>query len=508
MSRAEVFEFDDLQGLLRFGHGKLSECCLMLLRVTDSQAARDWLMRAPVTDAGSKSPAPETALQLAFSVEGLRVLGLDDQVIEGFSDEFIVGMAGDESRSRRLGDSGESAPVRWEWGGDSATMPHILLLLYATSGGLEKWRVSVEDDSFKAAFALQAILPTQDLGGIEPFGFVDGISQPKVDWEQRQSTDLHQRDSYANWLALGETVLGYANEYGLYTTRPLIDPAQDGLATQLPDAEDAPGMKDLGRNGCYLVVRQLHQDVPGFWRFVEQQSGADPAAREQLAANMVGRWRDGTPLVQGSGEEIPGIPANAQDNQFNYDADPDGHGCPLGAHIRRANPRTGDFPPGVNGLISRLLKILGFKQKRLDEDLIASTRFHRLLRRGRPYGPLLSPEDAIKPDAVEAERGLQFICLVANIARQFEFVQNTWSMNSKFNGMQHESDPLLGRREPLINGEKTDCFKLTDPAGPARQICALPQFVTVRGGAYFFMPGMRALRYIASLPSANEGDVA
>jgi Dyp-type peroxidase family len=497
MNRGEVFEFEDLQGLLRFGHAKLSEACFMLLKIIDPQAARHWLERAPVSDATIKDPLPDTAMQIAFSVEGLRVIGLDEGIIEGFSDEFIVGMAGDESRSRRLGDCGESAPAHWVWGGDVTATPHILLLLYALPGGLDKQRVALEDDSFNSAFEQLVILPTQDLGGIEHFGFMDGISQPEIDWAQSQRTDLHQRDSYSNLLALGETVLGYANEYGLYTDRPLIDPAQDSIAAVLPDAQESPGMKDFGRNGCYLVLRQLSQDVTGFWRYLDRQSGSDTQRREALASRMVGRRRDGRALIETGEDQI---------NQFNYDSDPAGHRCPLGAHIRRSNPRNGDFPPGINGFFSRLIKIFGFKQQRGNEDLVASTRFHRLLRRGRPYGPALSQQNALEPDAAKAERGLNFVCLVANISRQFEFVQNTWSMSSKFNGMLDEGDPLLGRREPLINGERSDCFTLSSPDGPSQKICGLPEFVRVGGGGYFFMPGMRALRYIASLSLEDSGE--
>ncbi|MEW8585806.1 MAG: hypothetical protein AB2531_08570, partial [Candidatus Thiodiazotropha sp.] len=122
-----------------------------------------------------------------------------------------------------------------------------------------------------------------------------------------------------------------------------------------------------------------------------------------------------------------------------------------------------------------------------------------------PYGPPLTPEAALETDPPQAERGLHFICLVANISRQFEFVQDTWSMNSRFNGMRQESDPLLGGREPLINGENSDCFRLGQTDGPARKVCGLPRFVRVRGGGYFFMPGMRALKYIASLSAADGG---
>lgn len=510
MRTTSNFEFDDLQALVRFGHGKLTDSCFMLLDIIDVAAAKQWLGRAPVSSAVVTSPPPDTALQIAFSVQGLRALGLKESIVDGFSDEFITGIADDESRSRRLGDIGDNAPEHWDWGGDPAQVPHLLLMLYATKDCIEAWRQTIEDELFGRAFKLLMVLPTDDLGRIEPFGFTDGISQPKIDWAQEQSTDQHQRDSYSNLLATGEVVLGYPNEYGLYTPRPLVDSDEDRLASLLPDAEDDPSRKDFGRNGSYLVIRQLHQDVPGFWQFMDKETrdkktGSVPEKREQLAASMVGRKRNGLPLAPFVAEIIPGVSKNDPVNNFKYDGDPDGQRCPVGAHIRRANPRTGDFPPGVTGFISRIIKRFGFGQNRQDEDLIASTRFHRLLRRGRAYGSILPPEEAVKPDAPAGERGLQFIVLVANISRQFEFVQNAWSMSSTFGGVQHERDPLLGVRETLSSGEGTDTFTRPDPAGPTKKTCHLPQFVTVRGGGYFFMPGLRALQYMAT-SSFSESD--
>jgi deferrochelatase/peroxidase EfeB len=155
------------------------------------------------------------------------------------------------------------------------------------------------------------------MGAIEPFGFTDGISQPKIDWACRQSTNQHERDGYSNLLAAGELVLGYPNEYGLYTTRPLVDPQQDRLAGELlPKAADRPSLTDFGRNGSYLVIRQLHQDVPGFWQFLDKETGSVPERREQLAASMVGRMRNGAPLVPMAAEKIPGITSQDHDNHF------------------------------------------------------------------------------------------------------------------------------------------------------------------------------------------------
>jgi deferrochelatase/peroxidase EfeB len=505
MNAAIDFKFDDLQALLRFGHGKLTDTCFMLLNIADAAAAGQWLGTAPISSAAAKSPPPDTALQVAFSVEGLRALGLKQPIIEGFSDEFISGMAGDKSRSRRLGDVGRNAPQHWEWGGEPGRVPHVLLLLYAGKEGVDAWRNTVTGPLFSKAFQLLQILPTQDIGGIEPFGFADGISQPEIDWTQWKGTDTHHPDRFSNQVAPGEFVLGYPNEYGQYTIRPRIDPQEDRLASLLPDAQEQSSLKDFGRNGSYLVIRQLHQDVVGFWQFIDEAAGSDPAKREQLAASMVGRHRNGSPLAPLADKPIPGIPRESRDNHFTYERDPNGHQCPLGAHIRRANPRTGDLPPGGKNLFARLLKMLGFRQNRPDEDLVASTRFHRMLRRGRSYGPVLAPEEAVKPDAPASEHGLQFIALVANIARQFEFIQNAWSMSSTFGGVQQERDPLFGVREPLRQGEPTDNFNRQDPHGPMHKYCGLPQFVTMRGGGYFFMPGLRALQFIAA-SSGTEGD--
>jgi deferrochelatase/peroxidase EfeB len=497
-------EFEDIQRLVRYGNGHLPEACFMLLQVRDASAARDWLQAAPVTNVEQAGSRPERALQVAFTAAGLQALEVPAAVIQDFSDEFIVGMNGDVNRSRRLGDIGANAPEHWQWG-NTAT-PQVLLMLYAQTDSLQSWIDSIEDDSFAGAFEIQQKLLTSTLGPNEPFGFMDGISQPEIDWKDQLSTDLHERNEYTNKLKTGEILLGYRNEYGLYTDRPLLDANAEPAAEILPPAEDQPDLRDLGRNGCYLVMRQLDQDVPGFWQFVDQTSGGDEAEREQLASAMVGRSRDGTPLVAGSSKAASKSDRDnkPENNGFNFDLDPLGHQCPVGAHIRRANPRTGDFAPGTTNLIIRLLRTLGFCRRHPNEDLISSTRFHRLLRRGRAYGPGLAPADAVKTNAAKAERGLHFICIGANILRQFEFVQNAWLMNSKFAGLAGESDPLMGNRETLFSGEATNGFTRPRAGAPAQCPSGLPQFITVKGGAYFFMPGLKALRFIATHPGGDS----
>ena len=178
MKKSADFEYDDLQGLVRFGYGNLPETCFMLLNIADASAAKQWLSNAPISNSVSTDPLPKTALHIAFTVAGLRQLDLTDAVIESFPDEFIVGMSGDESRSRRLGDVDENAPTHWQWGGDGNNQPHVLLLLYAEKNSINNWRKTVENSFFTTAFTLLNQLPTTDFRNEEPFGFTDGISQP------------------------------------------------------------------------------------------------------------------------------------------------------------------------------------------------------------------------------------------------------------------------------------------------------------------------------------------
>jgi deferrochelatase/peroxidase EfeB len=162
-------------------------------------------------------------------------------------------------------------------------------------------------------------------------------------------------------------------------------------------------------------------------------------------------------------------------------------------HVRRY----ADYPGRPTGL-AKLVTMLGFGPSGFRDDLMSSVRFHRILRRGREYGPELLPTDALTPASPnEPERGLHFICLNANISRQFEFLQNAWIVNTKFSGLTGESDPLLGNRETIPGCPVTANFTKPADGGLRRRASGLPQFVTVRGGAYFFLPSLRALRYFA-----------
>lgn len=470
-------DFDDIQGLVRFGFGGMHRACFYLVRIKDVVAARSWLAAAHVTTARTLDPPPETALQVAFTYDGLKSLGVPREAVDDFAPEFCSGMAGDESRSRRLGDMGANHPDKWLWGGPSRT-PHLAIMMYGKEGAMEQCEAEFKGPSWDVAFEVMERLTTTYLGEVEPFGFVDGISQPTIDWEGKRKIKGDQF-TYSNVVSLGEFLLGYSNEYNEYTDRPLLDPTSRG-ASELLAALDQPNKKDLSRNGTYMVMRQLEQDVRGFWEYVDKTAASNPVERRRLAAAMVGREMNGTPLVPLQNTPIDGTGNDEKDrayNQFTYDSDPDGVRCPFGAHIRRANPRNADFPNRVKGRISHLIQTLGFGRKGLRDDLMSPTRFHRLIRRGREYGD-------------DSSQGLHFICLNSNIARQFEFVQGAWLMSTKFNGLSDESDPLLGL---------TPTFSRPRENGLRERCNDLPQFVTVRGGGYFFLPSLRALRYFATV---------
>jgi deferrochelatase/peroxidase EfeB len=486
----------DTQALLKTGFDSLW-CNYLLLRIADGAKARAWLrtLAPDVTrfDHVGGGQRLDRALQIAITAAGLGKLGLAPAVLDQFSPEFAVGLADDPSRSRRLGDVGQNDPAKWLWGRGDAE-PHVLLMLFDASDQIKARAEGLRDQALASGFSGCVILDSGDMGDREPFGFFDGASQPTIDWKGLRGAPGAEADmAFHNLIATGEFLLGYPNEYGLYTERPLLPPGQ---AVALPPAEDEPALRDLGRNGTYLVFRQLHQDVRGFWRWVQRAGGGDGQALA-LAEAMVGRHIDGAPFAALGQQDIPGVVVkpNYPRNDFTYGRDRAGVTCPIGAHIRRANPRTGDYPTGRTGLIKRLLTMFGLSGT-AEDDRIASTRFHRVLRRGREYGTDLDRRDALKPDAPDPQSGLHFICLNANPARQFEFVQGAWMASAKFAGMSGEQDPLLGNRAPFPGTQPTDRFTRPTEEGPCLVSSGLPQFVTVVGGAYFFLPGLRALDWL------------
>ena len=433
-----TLELGDVQGLFARGYGDLKSAAFLLLRVEDPAAARRWLGELSVTSAEDRRP--DRALNLAFTSSGLERLGLPAEGLARFSNEFVAGMT-TPHRRRILGDLGENAPEHWDWGGPDTPVDAVLLLYARDEASLAPL------EQTPAGFSLVRRLGTAELDGFEPFGFRDGISQPFVE-------GLGKTGPREQTVRAGEFLLGYENEYGHTTDEPLL------------------------RDGSYLVFRQLRQDVGGFWRFCEEATrradgSSDPNARLRLAAKMVGRWPSGAPLALAPDADDPSL---AEANDFGYhEHDARGARCPVGSHIRRSNPRDSLDPnPGSD----RSFEI---------------NRRHRIVRRGREYGTSLPLEQALtEPDSTE--RGLHFICLNANIARQFEFINHTWLNNPKFAELYDDADPFFA----------PGCF--TIPTGGVRErVTDVPRFVSVKGGAYFFLPGLAALRYLAGNVSSPVG---
>ena len=236
--------------------------------------------------------------------------------------------------------------------------------------------------------------------------------------------------------------------------------------------------RDLGRNGTYLVFRQLEQDVPAFNAFISDTIkllcgtvNVDPQAKELVAARLIGRYRSGEPLVPPAADSR-GRPEERNDFLYHFE-DRFGLACPIGAHIRRANPRDDALGPDP-------------------DTALRLSKMHRIIRRGRLYGERLDP--SAKNEA--SRRGLYFICLNADIAGQFEMVQHSWMNGAHFNGLHHETDCMS--HYPPSDGTMTIQHRPTNMRIP------VPKFVTVRGGAYFFLPGVRALQ---SLAQAHSGRV-
>jgi Dyp-type peroxidase family len=467
---AATLELEDIQGLVARGYGTLRAAAFVLLRIDDPASARAWLGVLAGEVATAERGDRSEAVHVALTHSGLRGLGLPEGALAGFPDEFTGGMTTDHRR-RILGDVGENAPERWRWGGPTNPVDAVLLLYAEDQAGLGSLAERHAGPAALRAAGLAEVqrLDTSPLEDTEPFGFRDGISQPliaELGPPDRPGPPLHT-------VRAGEFVLGYQNQYGQVAESPTVAAATDP-GRVLPRASD-PEWADLGRNGSYLVLRQLRQDVDGFWRFVEQASRgdglADPDASTRLAAKMVGRWPNGAPLARAPDHPVDNL---GHANDFGYaDGDAAGLGCPVGAHIRRANPRDALDPESGPG------------------QSVRSVNRHRLLRRGRAYGDPSDPE----------ERGIHFICLNANIARQFEFVQHTWLNNPKFAGLYDDTDPLVATHQDV------DGRTFTVQAHPFRQrVTGLPTFVTVRGGAYFFLPGMRALRFLAGLPGAPDNN--
>jgi Dyp-type peroxidase family len=442
---------DDIQGMAmrpyRFPFAQYH-----LLNVTDPGRVRRWfgVVAGQCTTVAKLDASPSLAFNVALSWQALSAIGMPPANLSSFPQEFQQGMA---ARANRLGDVGDSAPTRWDEPFNKGV--HVLVLLSATTvadrdAASSALMPDLRDNGLAVAGTIDArLLPGEDgkPAPIEHFGYRDGITQPAIEGSGEQILPGAGIPDAGGWRALkaGEFVLGRPDETGA--------------------VPDLPTPASFSRNGSFVVLRKLHQHVWAFRDFLRQRA-TDKADLALLKAKLMGRWPSGAPLALAAEQDDPVLARDPmRNNEFTYLDDLRGMHCPLGAHVRRVNPRSG--LTGPNG---------------------ASVHRHRLLRHGLPYG-LPLPANASADD--RAERGAIMLLVNADIARQFEFVQNVWVNDGGFAGLGIDKDPIIG------GNDGSGAFTIPRVPPPRRRLLGLPAFVSTRGGEYFFLPGIAALRSLA-----------
>jgi Dyp-type peroxidase family len=445
---------------------------------------------APVTSAerpaegGSHAPS----VAIAFTATGLQSIGLDGDCLKTFSTPFSEGMR-QIDRQRRLGDAAGSIALRPEgllwsgnaedpYSGDRAAKPtpetvHVALLIYHRDedslAALVK-QIEANLKPFEVLVVRSIGLRLRDQNGEirEHFGFLDGVSQPIPYGEAILAGGAPRPADPWHAVAAGDLLIGHQDANFEPAPGPVISESLPG-AMDLPRGHAPFGYRDFGLDGSYLVIRELLQNVGDFWRSMDDAAAKLGCDRQSMAARVVGRNLGGDPLrPDGIVPKEGGQPAN----DFGYrEADALGLGCPIGSHIRRANPRDSLAPTTGEGPLF----------------LYVSNR-HRILRRGRKFGPPYKKDaQADKKDA-HAERGLLFIAINTDIARQFEFIQQTWMLNPYFGRLYDEIDPLVGREGSF-----------TVPSKPVGSRVDLTSYIQLAGGDYFFLPSLPVIRYLMKL---------
>ena len=493
--------FDDIPAIVGTGLPQLRRARYLLIHVDDAQAARRWLagllasdvvhslarVRAKGAPKKAKRNGPirkpsrdvtQTAT-VAFSHRGLQALGLKEDENFPFPTAFRAGGAS-PLRKQLLGDAQQPA---WQWGDVDAEEgeffeAHIFVAHYwseqegvAPLALLDPARLPAGLRALSIASCPSYIAAPESASPAvyEPFGFRDGIGQPVLDGMGLSSAEVAARKASGQlfedrMIQPGEFVLGQINEYGERAYCPNVE----GWP------REASPESGFGRNGTYLAVRQIAQHVAVFSKFT--------AGHEvpMLADMMVGRRKPDPATPQEAGYSVLDCARPPSEiDAFRYLAlDANGFECPRGAHARRANPRDA--------------LALGVKAG------IASSKLHRLLRRGRVYGEGCSQGGNVEACAGHPEgragdtpcgRGLMFVALNTDFERQFEFVQRSWIAGSRFGDLGDEQDPLLGT-DPNRAFSVQGC-----PVG--ERITGLPRFTTVLGGGYFFAPSLTALNWLA-----------
>jgi deferrochelatase/peroxidase EfeB len=433
-----MLELDDIQHFLLTRTQALA-ARYEFLTFQEPSAGRRWLAGMIDTVGTGKSvgdASPDSRwVTVAFTWNGLKALGVEDASLATFPEEFRHGMA---ARAEIIGTTGANHPDRWI-GELASPALHAIAILFARDV-TERERCQQEHTRYLTEIRGVDTLSSLDLEAIPPlgcahehFGYKDRLSQIAI-----EGTADQPQPGSGPPVKAGEFFLGYIDESG--SQSPLPQPEQ------------------LSRNGSYLAYLRIEEHVGAFREFLQQQGGT-LEEQELIAAKLMGRWRSGAPLVLAPQRDDPSLGTDLQrTNDFNYRTmDPYGYGCPIGAHIRRLNPR----------------------------DTVDNIRRRQMIRRGGTYGPPL-PEDAPE-DGVE--RGIAVFIGCASLVRQFEFAMNVWINDPKFKDLGNERDPFVGTQDGT--------FDMTIPRRPIRKkIVGLPAFTTIRGGAYFFLPGIRALRFL------------
>ena len=436
-----MLEFDDIQHILLTRAPALTGR-YEFLAFRNRAGGRAWLtaIMEKVHSAKAMRESVEKDkrwITVAFTCNGLRALGVDEATLATFPQEFREGMG---ARAAVLGDTGANDPAHWV---DKTASPdlHAIAILFARDTA-ERGRSVIEHGKFLAECQGVEVLSSLDLEATPPFGYAhdhfgyrDRLSQPVIEGSGDEPTPGSGAP-----LKAGEFILGY--------------PDETGAGPALPQPEI------LSHNGSFMAYRRLEEHVGRFRDFL-RENGKTPEEQELVAAKLMGRWRSGAPLTLAPDKDDPALGADPRrNNNFNYkQEDPQGYAVPLGSHMRRMNPR----------------------------DTAANMNRRRMIRRGATYGPYLpegTPEDG-------KERGIAAFVICASLIRQFEFAQNVWVNDRNFHELGNERDPIIGTQDGTLE------FKI--PKRPIRRkITGLPAFTTVRGGAYFFLPGLKALRWLAA----------
>lgn len=445
-----MLELDDIQHFLIARPPALA-ARYEFLSFHNAEGARTWLAgilaKVGTAQTVGSSHLDSRWVTVAFTWNGLKALGVDDASLATFPEEFHQGMA---ARANILGATGANHPDHWI-GGMANPSLHAIVVLFARNVE-ERERCTREHQEYLSRCTGVEALSSLDLEALPPFGYPhehfgyhDRLSQPVI-----EGTLVEPTPGSGPAIEAGEFFLGY--------------PDEEGGPAALPQ----PAI--LSRNGSYLAYVRLEEHVGAFRDFLRQH-GETHEQQELIAAKLMGRWRSGAPLVLAPDKDDPELGADLQHtNDFAYaEKDPYGYACPLGSHIRRMNPR----------------------------DTATNMKRRKMIRRGGTYGPPLpegAPEDG-------KERGIAAFIGCASLVRQFEFAMNVWANDPNFHELGNERDPFVGTQDGT--------YDMTIPKRPIRKkITALPAFTTVRGGAYFFLPGIKALRYLTALTNKSHAQGA